>query len=88
MGSFSHPFSFLVVSKGSFTYNSKTARKKNFSSGSFQWSNFQLIPLCYNVNERIIFPLQGSLPFLKTLHPPRLTAIGHPKFSLLTEMQL
>ena len=41
----------LLYPKESFTSNFKTARKKSF----FQWSNFQLIPVCYYVNKIVIF---------------------------------
>ena len=41
----------LLYPKESSTSNFKTARKKKF----FQWSNFQLIPMCYYVNKIILF---------------------------------
>ena len=47
-----HP-DFYGPAKKSFTSNFKIARKKRF----FRRSNFQLIPICYYVNKRILFQL-------------------------------
>ena len=50
---FSHSFNFFVVSKGILNVSFQNSEEENF----FQWSNFQLIPICYYANKRILYQL-------------------------------
>ena len=50
---FSHSFNFFVVSKGILHIEFQNS----FEEKILQWNNFQLIPIWYCVNKRILFPL-------------------------------